>query len=70
MDKLNTSFWKLRHGNKKRRKIINLSSKPSLRKNKIFIHSKNENYKTQKKKKETDYPNSTAEACKQWDICF
>lgn len=51
MDKLNTSFWKLRHGNKKRRKIINLSSKPSLRKNKIFIHSKNENYKTQKKKK-------------------
>lgn len=32
MDKLNTSFWKLRHGNKKRRKIINLSSKPSLRK--------------------------------------
>lgn len=70
MDKLNTSFWKLRHGNKKRRKIINLSSKPSLRKNKIFIHSKNENYKTQKKKKENDYPNSTAEACKQWDICF
>lgn len=70
MDKLNTSFWKLRHGNKKRRKIINLSSKPSLRKNKIFIHSKNENYKTQKKIKETDYPNSTAEACKQWDICF
>lgn len=50
MDKLNTSFWKLRHGNKKRRKIINLSSKPSLRKNKI-IHSKNENYKTQKKKR-------------------
>lgn len=69
MDKLNTSFWKLRHGNKKRRKIINLSSKPSLRKNKIFIHSKNENYKTQKKK-ETYYPTSTAEACKQWDICF
>lgn len=49
MDKFNTSFWKLRHGNKKRRKIINLSSKPSLRK-KIFIHSKNINYETQKKK--------------------
>lgn len=69
MDKLNTSFWKLRHGNKKRRKIINLSSKPSLRK-KYNLHSlQNENYKTQKKK-ETYYPTSTAEACKQWDICF
>lgn len=61
MDKLNTSFWKLRHGNKKRRKIINLSSKPSLRK-KQNLHSL--------QKKETYYPTSTAEACKQWDICF
>lgn len=45
MDKLNISFWKLRYGNKKRRKIINLLSKSLLRKNKIFIYFKNENYK-------------------------
>lgn len=69
MDKLNTSFWKLRHGNKKRRKIINLSIKPSLRKNKSSFTPKMKIIKL-KKKKETDYPNSTAEACKQWDICF
>lgn len=70
MDKLNTSFWKLRHGNKKRRKIINLSSKPSLRKKTKSSFTPKMKIIKLKKKKETDYPNSTAEACKQWDICF
>lgn len=52
MDKLNTSFWKLRHGNKKRRKIINLSSKPSLRKKtKSSFTPKMKIIKLKKKKK-------------------
>lgn len=70
MDKLNTSFWKLRHGNKKRRKIINLSSKPSLRKKTKSSFTPKMKIIKLKKKKETYYPTSTAEACKQWDICF